>query len=55
MAGDRGDSFVGCTGVGQLTLRQYVVQYLFNKDADGHVVRTEIDKAEKRFPKCSAG
>jgi len=34
-----------------LIVRQYVVQYLFNKDADDNVVRTEIDKAIKRFPK----
>jgi glutathione S-transferase len=39
------------TSVDRLILRQYVVQYLFNKDADGNVVRTEIDQAVKRFPK----
>ena len=39
------------TSVDRLILRQYVVQYLFNKDADGNVVRTEIDQAIKRFPK----
>ena len=38
------------TSVDRLILRQYVVQYLFNKDADGNVVRTEIDQAIKRFP-----
>lgn len=39
------------TSVDQLILRQYVVQYLFNKDSDGNVVRTQIDQAIKRFPK----
>jgi glutathione S-transferase len=39
------------TTVDRLILRQYVVEYLFHKDADGTVVRDEIDKAIKRFPK----
>jgi glutathione S-transferase len=47
---DQWASFVQ-TSVDRLILRQYVVEYLFNKDADGNVVRTEIDKAIKRFPK----
>lgn len=39
------------TAVDRLILRQYVVEYLFHKDDDGNVVRDEIDKAIKRFPK----
>ena len=36
--------------VDQLLMRRYVVEYAFHKDDDGNVVRTEIDKAIKRFP-----
>jgi len=39
------------SAVDQLIMRRYVVQYIFNKDADGNVVRTEIDQAVKRFPR----
>ena len=39
------------TTVDRLILRQYVVQYMFNKDKDGNVIRDEIDKALKGFPK----
>ena len=35
----------------QLLMRNYVVEYAFNKDKDGNVVRTKIDPALKRFPK----
>ncbi|MGY8958849.1 MAG: glutathione S-transferase family protein [Alphaproteobacteria bacterium] len=38
------------SSVNQLLMRQYVVEYAFHKDDDGNVVRTEIDKAIKRFP-----
>ncbi|MGZ0188565.1 MAG: glutathione S-transferase family protein [Alphaproteobacteria bacterium] len=37
--------------VDQLLMRNYVVEYAFNKDADGNVVRTKIDPALKRFPR----
>ena len=39
------------TTADRLILRQYVVQYMFNKDKDGNVIRDEIDKAIKGFPK----
>lgn len=39
------------TSVDRLIMRQYVVEYLFHKDADGAVVRDEIDRAVRRFPK----
>ena len=39
------------TTVDRLFLRQYVVQHMFNKDKDGNVIRDEIDKAVKGFPK----
>jgi len=42
------------TAVDQLIMRKYVVEYAFHKDDDGNVVRTEIDKAIKRFPKMFA-
>jgi glutathione S-transferase len=35
----------------QLLMRNYVVEYAFNKDKEGNVVRTKIDPALKRFPK----
>ncbi len=35
----------------QLLMRNYVVEYAFNKDKDANVVRTKIDPALKRFPK----
>ena len=42
------------TSVDQLLMRRYVVEYAFHKDDDGNVVRTEIDKALKRFPRMFA-
>ena len=39
------------TSVDQLLMRRYVVEYLFNKDAAGNVIRTEIDLALRRFPR----
>jgi len=39
------------TTVDRLFLRQYVVPHMFNKDKDGNVIRDEIDKAVKGFPK----
>lgn len=39
------------TSVDQLLMRRYVVEYLFHKDDDGNVVRTEIDLAVRRFPR----
>lgn len=39
------------TSIDQLLIRRYVVEFLFNKDADGNVIRSEIDKSVKRFPK----
>lgn len=42
---------IAATSVDQVLMRQYVVQYLFNKDKDGNVVRTEIERAVKRMPR----
>jgi glutathione S-transferase len=42
------------TSVDRLLMRQYVVEYIFHKDEDGNVVRDEIDKAIKRFPRMFA-
>ncbi len=42
------------TQVDQLLMRRYVVEYAFHKDEQGNVVRDEIDKAIKRFPKMFA-
>ncbi len=42
------------TSIDQLILRRYVVPYAFHRDDDGNVIRTEIDKAIKRFPKVFA-
>ena len=39
------------TTVDRIIVRQYVVQYLFNKDDKGNVVRDGIDRAVRRFPK----
>jgi len=39
------------TSVDRLIMRRYVVEYIFHKDADGNVVRDEIDEAVKRFPR----
>ncbi|MBM85859.1 MAG: hypothetical protein CMM47_07545 [Rhodospirillaceae bacterium] len=39
------------TSVDRLFLRRYVVEYMFHKDTAGNVVRDEIDRAVKRFPK----
>ena len=49
----RVDYWVGtiATNVDKVLLRQYVVPYLFHKDDDGNVIRTDIDKAIKRFPR----
>ena len=41
---------IAAGSVDQLLMRRYVVEYAFHKDDDGNVVRTEIDKAIKRFP-----
>ncbi|MBT6275078.1 MAG: glutathione S-transferase family protein [Chromatiales bacterium] len=40
--------------VDRLLMRRFVVEYTFHKDADGNVVRDEIDKALKGFPKMFA-
>lgn len=37
------------TSVDKILMRQYVVPYVFHKDDDGNVIRTEIDQAVKRF------
>jgi glutathione S-transferase len=42
------------SSVDQLLMRRYVVEYAFHKDDDGNVVRSEIDKAIKRFPRMFA-
>ena len=42
------------SSVDQLLMRRYVVEYAFHKDGDGNVVRSEIDKAIKRFPRMFA-
>ncbi len=42
------------TSVDRLFLRQYVVEHMFNKDADGNIIRTEIEKALKWFPRMFA-
>lgn len=39
------------TSIDQVLVRRYVVPYVFHKDDDGNVIRTEIDKAVKRFPR----
>ena len=39
------------TRVDTVLLRQYIVPYLFHKDESGNTIRTEIDKALKRFPR----
>ncbi len=39
------------SGVDQLIMRNYVVEYAFHKDEDGNVVRTKIDRALKRLPR----
>jgi glutathione S-transferase len=39
------------TNIDKVLLRQYVVPYIFHKDDDGNVIRTDIDKAIKRFPR----
>ncbi len=39
------------TSVDRLFMRRYVVQYAFNKDDDGNVIRTEIDQAVKEMPR----
>ena len=39
------------TSIDKVLLRQYVVPYIFHKDADGNVIRTDIDQAVKRFPR----
>lgn len=42
------------TSIDKLFMRQYVVPYVFYKDEDGNVIRTEIDQAVKRFPSVFA-
>ncbi len=39
------------TSIDQILVRRYIVEYVFHKDDDGNVIRTEIDKAVKRFPR----
>ena len=39
------------TNVDKILLRQYVVPYAFHRDDEGNVIRTDIDKAIKRFPR----
>tara|TARA_B100001123_G_C15314076_1_gene1025466 strand:+ start:938 stop:1630 length:693 start_codon:yes stop_codon:yes gene_type:complete len=39
------------TTVDRLVIRQYVVQHMFNKDEKGNVIRDEIEKAIRGFPK----
>ena len=53
VAAARVDSWIAtiATNVDKVLLRQYVVPYLFHKDNDGNVIRTDIDKAIKRFPR----
>jgi len=38
------------TGYDKEIIRNYVVEYIFNKDADGNVVRHAIDRAAPKFP-----
>jgi glutathione S-transferase len=40
--------------IDQIIVRKYFVQYLFMKDDDGNVIRTEIDVALKRFRRVFA-
>lgn len=40
--------------IDQILVRRYIVQYLFNKDEEGNVIRTEIDMAVKRFRRLFA-
>lgn len=42
------------TTIDQFFMRRYVVEYTFNKDADGNPVRTLIDPAIKRFKRLFA-
>ena len=42
------------TGVDQMLMRKYVVEYAFHKDEDGNVVRDVIDQTVKRLPKMFA-
>lgn len=35
--------------IDKLFMRQYVVPYVFHKDEEGNVIRTDIDQAVKRF------
>jgi glutathione S-transferase len=42
------------TTIDDIFIRRYVVQYLFYKDDDGNVIRTEIDRAIKRFRRLFA-
>ena len=39
------------TSVDQLIMRQYVLEYLFNKDEDGNIVRDNIDKVLNKLSK----
>jgi len=40
--------------IDQIFVRRYVVQYLFNKDDDGNVIRHDIDMTIKRFRRMFA-
>lgn len=53
VAAARVDAWVAsiATNVDKVLMRQYVVPYVFHKDDDGNVIRTDIDKAIKRFPR----
>jgi glutathione S-transferase len=42
------------TGVDQMLMRKYVVEYAFHKDENGDVVRDVIDQTVKRLPKMFA-
>lgn len=38
------------TGYDKEIMRNYVVEYIFNKDEDGNVIRHAIDRAVQKFP-----
>lgn len=42
------------TSIDQFFMRRYVVEYVFNKDADGNTVRTLIDMAVGKFKRLFA-
>ncbi|MEM7253393.1 MAG: glutathione S-transferase family protein [Pseudomonadota bacterium] len=48
-------SAIAATAIDQTFVRQYMLGYLFpRKDDNGDIIRTEIDRAVKRFPKTFA-